>query len=357
MFVDDDPGLGMERLVPVEQAEEERVFAGGQLRPYLEAEEWLEEEERTLEATYWLFNEPNIPNMVSRAGDFLDAMYDRYQIQPVDIDGSKCLFEMRYEIAKYREDLTYTEAILPNREPFAFMDFLSGVPFNAVEMKIKLWEISTENFSDSPYPVVVEVGAAPPVPDEFFDESYRERDTLFNYLWLDHDMVDAFRDGLTSEQQTELLWWTRENLEMPDEVEDPRTFPVPGEFVALGVRLFPTKPWGDQSTSPFLFSGNWFDTLYYTTAIVEEISEPTDTRPFRLYKVKWRGQEEDMDDEDYNKFWARPSGFEEYKVDDRVTIIKDVETERKTQTWKDDQEFQEIIWRIAPISFYEMERE
>jgi len=329
---------------------DENYIAGGMERSYLEAEDYLEEEERTDEYTYWLFDEPEIPNMVNRAGDFLQDMQEKYNVRPAIIDDEERIFEMRYEIAKYGENLTFTEAIIES-EAVAFLDFSSGIPFNAVEMKPIIYELSTEKMEHL-YPVIAETGAAAPVPTDFFDEDYH--DILFNYLYLDADNVDGFIEGLSGETET-FLWWTRKNMVLPDENEEPQKYPTPGEFVALGIRMFPDKPWGDQESSPYLFSGNWFDTLYYTTAVVEEIEEPTNERPFPLYRVAWRGKEEERLMEDYNKFWARPSGFETYAVDDRVTVIKDVDTERKTQTWKDDQEFQEIIWRLAPITFYEYE--
>lgn len=321
----------------------------------LSAEERKQPEQQTLEVTYWLFDEIKIPNMVNRASKFVEDMEEKYDIKPADIDGTKKIFEARYEVVKFNEDMTYSEAIIPGlSEVEGFIDFLSGVPYGAVEMKPRIWELSTKK-NGWQFPAIKETGAAAPVPDEFFDENYNILDVLFNYLYMDADSVDAFIDGLASEEKTDLLWWTRENLVFPDEDTKPQKYPIPGEFFALGVRMFPSKPWGDQESSPFMFSGNWFDTLYYTTAIVKEISEPTETRPFRLYKVAWRGKEEEMQIEDYNKFWARPSGFEEYKVDDRVAVLKDAATERTSQTWKDDQEFDVIVWRLAPITFYEKE--
>jgi hypothetical protein len=63
---------------------------------------------------------------------------------------------------------------------------------------------------------------------------------------------------------------------------------------------------------------------------------------------------------------ARPSDFAEYRVDDRVTILKDVATEKKTQLWKDDdmQYFggkkeiapKDITWQIIPLTFYGLEK-
>jgi hypothetical protein len=116
--------------------------------------------------------------------------------------------------------------------------------------------------------------------------------------------------------------------------------------------MFPDKPWGTQKSSPFLSSGNWLDTLYYSSAKVVEVQEPEEGRPFKLYKVRWRANEDDE-----TEFLARPSGFEEYQVDDLVTILKDAATDRRSQTWEDDKEFDQEVWRIAPVTFWKKEEE
>jgi hypothetical protein len=120
-------------------------------------------------------------------------------------------------------------------------------------------------------------------------------------------------------------------------------FPVPGEFLGLGVRMFPGMYWGRQKSSPFVYSGQWFDSVYLTGGIIKEVIGPTDEVPYPTYKVQWRKDE----------VTAKPSDFAEHKIDDRVTILKDVATEKKSQLWKDEdmKEFGDN-WTIAPISFY-----
>ena len=58
--------------------------------------------------------------------------------------------------------------------------------------------------------------------------------------------------------------------------------------MALGNRMMPNKPWGKQKSSPFLYSGNWMDTIYYTSAVITEVIDPTDETPYPTYKAKWR---------------------------------------------------------------------
>ena len=79
---------------------------------------------------------------------------------------------------------------------------------------------------------------------------------------------------------------------------------------------------------------------------VTEVIEPTDEAPYPTYKVQWRKDE----------VTATPSDFAEYKVGDRVTILKDVATTKQSQLWKDDdmKEFGEN-WMIVPITFYGLE--
>ena len=91
------------------------------------------------------------------------------------------------------------------------------------------------------------------------------------------------------------------------------------------------------------------DGVYLTSAEITEVIAPTDTKPYSTYTVAWRDQEIKN---------VRPSDFAEYKVGDRVTILKDVAATKKTQTWKDDdtKTFGDT-WMIAPITFYGLKKE
>lgn len=114
--------------------------------------------------------------------------------------------------------------------------------------------------------------------------------------------------------------------------------------------MMPDMYWGHQKSSPFLYSGNWMDTVYYTGARITEVIDPTDEKLYPTYKVKWRKDE----------ITINPSDFAEYKVDDRVTILKDVSTDKKSQLWKDDDmksDCDKEKWQIIPITFYGLETE
>jgi len=57
---------------------------------------------------------------------------------------------------------------------------------------------------------------------------------------------------------------------------------------------------------------------------ITEVIEPTDEVPYPTYKVQWRKDE----------VTATPSDFSEYRVGDRVTILKDVATTKQSHSGK-----------------------
>jgi hypothetical protein len=296
----------------------------------------------TLEATWWLFDESTVKNLYDLGKEAIKDVMDKFKVKVVVIDSKPKVFEAKYELIKYQGTLKYSDAKLPkmNDELVGWADFLGGCPYGVIELMALLYGESTK-----PDKYLVEDGkgaAAAPIPADLFG-GYDEKQIPYNTLYLEEDWCDAFSDGFGGLESPR--WWQRINFPKPDEKQK---WPTPGEFVGLGIRMFPDKPWGDQESSPFLSSGNWFDTLYYTGAKVIEVKEPDDTRPFKLYKVRWRAKDKDSKAE----FWARSSGFEEYQKDDRVTILKDAATDRKSQTWEDDQEYQKEVWRIVPITFW-----
>jgi hypothetical protein len=182
------------------------------------------------------------------------------------------------------------------------------------------------------------------VPDKFFEWPETDR-VLLNTLYLAATHVKWWADNLPGEPEPKNLhWWLRVNLN-----DSKAKFPVPGEFLGLGVRLMPDAPWGRQKSSPFLYSGNWMDTVYYTGAVVKEVIEPDEATPYPRYLVQRRKEVVE----------AKPSDFAEYRVGDRVAILKDVATGKPSQRWKDadTQEFDLDKWVIAPLMFYGLDQE
>lgn len=113
-------------------------------------------------------------------------------------------------------------------------------------------------------------------------------------------------------------------------------FPVPGTFFGMKVVPRPTHVWFYQDSNPLLVSGNWFETEFYTSGIVENVIVPFSGQqgagsaddvphpqeelpldqkvPTNLYDVRIKGR----------LFRIKPSDFFEYSVGDRVAILRRV---------------------------------
>ena len=89
-------------------------------------------------------------------------------------------------------------------------------------------------------------------------------------------------------------------------------WPLPGEFIGLLAKPWPTHVWWFQKTSPFLYSGNWFETNYYTSGVVTEVLQPPEGAFGLVYKCVVRGVE----------VCVASSDFYEYTVGDRVAILR-----------------------------------
>jgi len=299
--------------------------------------------EETLEPTWWVMDqESGMDDLVEQAGDSLDHMGEDLGIYPFqDTDSNDRLFLARYELPKFGENFQYSEAIFAPGEVAGFIDFLGGFPIDCVEMLVAIGEWSSKGDQ-----VKVKDGigkAAAPGPDNLFQ--WPESDKVFFNLTAipTKDVAKIFAPNLSGEAEPQKThWWIRVNL-----ASENKKWPIPGEFLGLGVRMMPDKPWGKQKSSPFLYSGNWMDTVFYTSAVVKSINDPTDDQPYPTYEVQWRK----------DTVTAKPSDFAEYQVGDRVTILKDVAAEKQSQTWEDDdtKDFDTEGWVIVPISFYGLE--
>jgi hypothetical protein len=323
----------------------------------------LETEIQYLDPTWSVLDrEPGMDDLAEGAGaeEMIKKMGESLKIYPFqDSDGEDRLFLARFEFPKYGEDMKFPEAITKGTS-VAFIDFLAGFPIDCVEMLVAIGEFSSQPYAwdeDTKKVAVREgTGLSPPVPkgeSRFF--RWPEIGKIFlNLTALVVKDVDGspvakiLARNLDGEPKPEKAhWWFRVQLMDRGPGNIATEFPVPGEFLGLGVRMFPGMYWGRQKSSPFVYSGNWMDTVYYSGARIMEVIEPSeDGVPYPTYKVAWRQDE----------FMVNPSDFAEYRVGDRVTILKDVATTKKTQLWKDDdmKEFGEN-WMIVPISFYALE--
>jgi len=306
--------------------------------PVSEVQEIPKKDDNFLEPTWWLFDsEPGMDDLMVQGGDSLKEMADRLNVGLFkDMQGDPKLFLARFEIPKYGQEFQYPDAVEGQNNPLAFIDFLGGFPLDDCEMLGFVGQYSTKQLAEK----ASSGGMTPPVPDEFFT-GYEPGAVLLNYTALVPDSVKWMADNLEGEPAPENLhWWLRWN---PSGLEQAKA-PIPGEFLALAVRIMPDLTWGSQDSSPFLWSGNWVDTVFYTCGFINDIIPPTDTTPYPVYKVQWRKEE----------IMARPTDFAEYQVGDRVCILKDVSVAKQSQLWKDeDMKKYGDMWAIAPITFYE----
>jgi hypothetical protein len=227
------------------------------------------------------------------------------------------------------------------------MDFLCGFPIECVEMLMYVGQFSStkEILQEAVKEGAGKVHAPVPGPGRFF-EWPEERNILLNVTAKPTTYTDIFPADIAAAQPVHAHWWIRLHLDGYEK------YPVPGELGFLGVRMMPDMFWGKQKSSPFLYSGNYMDTVYYTGAVVKTVIEPTQDKPYPRYLVQWR-----MD-----RVEARPTDFAEYKVDDRVTILKNVTTDKATETWMDydtnrsarfpPEDDDKVDWKICPIGFY-----
>ena len=304
---------------------------------------WEPEPTETLEPTWWVMDrEPGMDDLAGTSGEVLQKMKDDLKIFPFqDMEKNDRLFLARFEIPKHGESFQFSEAVFATGGVVAWLDFLAGFPVDCVEMLVLIGEYSTQ--ADK---VTAKDGAgkpAAPVPDKFFEWPEKDK-VMFNLTGIPtKNVAKMLAPNLEGEPKpAKVHWWFRVNLV----IQDKKTWPVPGEFCGLAVRMMPDMPWGKQKSSPFIYSGNWMDTVYLTGGVITAVIDPTDTVPYPTYKVKWRKDEVSVN----------PSDFALHKVGDRVTILTDVATDKKTQLWKDnDTKNFGDTWMIAPIAFYGLE--
>ena len=188
-------------------------------------------------------------------------------------------------------------------------------------------------------------------------------------------------------------------------------WPVPGEFVGLIVKPLPVPPhcWWFQETSPFLYSGNWFETDYYTSGIIlsviepktdDENSESSDEVKYEVTSVSYKSRQRDgyrdhivstgdifsipgekvgniykvrVKDQD---LYLKSTDFLEYAVDDQVAVVKNTGLSSENFNWsklntgrltpgetvEDIQNYDDAMagsafkvnnnWVIVPVTFY-----
>lgn len=301
-----------------------------------------------LSPTWWMFLKSLDEEMGDEFHEIQDAkdclkepLFERLNIEPgADIDDKvPLLMGARYEIPEWGEEWQYRDAQLDQMpDALAWVDFMAGFPYGCCEMLTLAGEVTTKDDKWRSYPDEGE-SPVPPVPEEFFEEeTYEEKKVAHDLNWLESDRVEAFIDGVHGEKNPESPnWWLRVNFKGDEK------YPYPGEFFGLAVRIFPNLTWGFQKYSPFLYSGHWIDTSCITSAEAK-IVEKTD-EGYYICEVDWRKKD---------GLKVYPSDFAEYQVGERVTIMKDITTQKTSQLWKDEDcfTFDEEVWRIVPLTYY-----
>ena len=186
-------------------------------------------------------------------------------------------------------------------------------------------------------------------------------------------------------------------------------FPIPGELVCLSVKPLSVPPhcWWYQETTPFLYSGNWFETDYYTSGIVLAVIEEVDrdneasTVTYEVTEVSTKyDQQQGHDEYQLTKgeqfvwesenvgniykirvkdqdLYLKSSDFLRYAIDTRVAVRKKPGINKENFTWNDLEPGRRIpgetvtdimdydnsmsgklfeintSWSIVPITFYE----
>ena len=282
---------------------------------------------------------------------------------------NRILYLARFEMGQAGQDLQHPEAVLQSAQQHGdvagWMEFLSGFPYDCLELKALLGEISSipdlqANLAQAQSGPQVMGDLVPPFPQTLFG-GYEPPKIIRNYIDLDSDMASALGPDISDAPIPQNLhWWFLVNfVEFLD--GDSVMFPYPGEYMALAVRLFMDRYWVSQESNPFLMSGNWFDTVFLTSGFIQEIKPPTDEMPWPQYVVQWRPNPEDPNST--GTYLLFPSDFQDYQVGDRVSIVKDVTANKPTQLWDDDDmmtmggadtgEDQPVPnCSIAPLQFY-----
>jgi hypothetical protein len=309
-------------------------------------------------------------NILEDKSGGLDQMSEDLKIFPFqDTKGGNRIFLARFEFPKHEEDFKFLDA--GSEESNGFIDFLAGFPMDCIEMLVAIGEFSSKAQKDKESKVFVDPGEKvfPKVPSDGLFKWPEKSKILLNLTAIPTAHVaKILAKNLEGEPKPVTpKWWFRVQIlddAYIDSEAEPAKFPVPGEFLGLGTRIWPGKYWGHQKSNPFIFAGNWMDTVYYSCGRILEVIEPTEDAPFMTYKIAWHGKGGGDSEEE---IIAMSSDFTEYRVGDRVTILKNVATEKKTQLWKDDdmkffggeEEMNpaDVVWQIVPITFYGLETE
>ena len=187
-----------------------------------------------------------------------------------------------------------------------------------------------------------------PVPSQNFLNSTRET----AYAPTPSMDVELFSKKIKDYEPVEPKFWMRYWIHKDS------TLPVPGEFVGILCRPVACPPhvWWFQESSPFLYAGNWVETLNLTSGIITQIvleKDREDNTPGNQYYVKIQGCEVIIESSDF---------FDDYQVGDRVAVLKldsTLAAPTKSHAWIDQVTFKNTdklkepaAYLILPLTYY-----
>jgi len=186
-----------------------------------------------------------------------------------------------------------------------------------------------------------------------------------NFCLGDHLIESGY--SVLQGKRKQIEWLPASHLSNPD--IDPQSwlkywvhkddkFPTPGEFIFTLVKPMAVPPhiWWNQKSSVYVHAGNWFETDQLTSGIVVTVTDNVARVTPGIgaeYKVKVHGID----------IIAYASDFAEYRVDDRVALLKILAVkdtlDQTSFAWTDVYSMEELDkdrrtydYLIVPFEFY-----
>lgn len=334
--------------------------------------------DRRLESTHILFREePAFDDMYIRAEKLIERMVSDFKIKPVLVDNEPILYLARFEFVRYGQQFQHPEAVINTKDRSrpasnaqiekvaGWIDFLTGFPLGVCELMTLVGEITSRpDYTDQLLESQQSDGGPVPIFPQTLFGGYQENKIALNIIYLDGENYDSLANDLKDEAVVRgLHWWVRANLSNGSDLPADQSlkFPYPGEFMCIAIRLMMERFWDTQDTSPFLFSGNWLDTVYFTSGFLNALGEASAEFPWLDCTTQWRINPNLNEDD--GLYILRPSDFSDYQTaeqngtdyGDRLTLLKDVATTKASELWKDadmSPPLDTTKTQVVPIMFY-----
>lgn len=239
------------------------------------------------------------------------------------------------------------------------------------------YQFTAVDYGDSGEPADIEDQDKPKTqdPPEMFPDMKDDSENALagqNYCFGKHLIEGAYLTPDAVSRDVELFaseikgYEVKPKLWMRYWIHKDSKMPVPGEFIGILCRPVAAPPhvWWFQESSPFVYAGNWMETLTLTSGVVTEVTAEDDRDDEgigSLYTIKIQGCSVQVEATD----------FCSYTVGDRVAVVKletiiasktegtTTEEEPKSFTWldqvylnKDKKNTLLTNYVIAPLTFY-----